>query len=137
MNPGQNGPSWAGHGFNAAMGDGSDPRRAVGAEIRQIRPTMRPPGDELGDVTEVRLVADHDEPRALYVLVYGSSPVIPMLSWRVPAQFVDELLVDGTHAIVRARPGHRNVSLVTPPGELPTFFHPRPVPDEHQGDAAG
>jgi hypothetical protein len=126
VNPAQNGPSWAAMGLDQAVPGGSDPRPEPGAGLRRL-PRPRPPADELGDVTEVRLVADH-ETGGLYVLVFGSSPAIPMLSWPVPRQFVDELLVDGSDAMIRCRPGYRNGSLVTPPGVLPSFFAPRLVP---------
>ena len=114
--------SWAAAGARAdnATDDGSDPRRGGQApRLKVVRP-----GDELGDVTEVRIVADHDDPGGLYVLVFGSSSVVPMLSWPVSRQFVDELRGDESAAMVRCRSGHRHAQLLTPPGRLPHFFAP-------------
>jgi len=136
VNPGTNGPSWAAYGAQQAVSGGSDPRRVPGEQVGLWQfARSRPPADELGDVTEVRLVADH-ETGGLYVLVFGSSGTIPMLSWPVPKQFVDELLVDGSHAMIRCRAGHRRPQLVTPPGALPTFFAPRVVPVDDTGGPA-
>jgi hypothetical protein len=108
-----NGPSWAAEGMAQAYAteqerDGNDPRRE--------------PADELGDVTEIRLVAGHEAPGGLYVLVMGTGPA-PLLSYAVQPEFVDELRRrGGSNAIVRCRVGQPGPSLVTPPGELPAFF---------------
>lgn len=101
-----NGPGWA------------------GAALAAIAPQRI---DDLGDVSEVRLVSDHDDPGGLYVLVMAGGE-LPMLSWRVPAQFAGEVLGrPGSNAIIRCRPGRRLPSLVTPPGELPSFMS-QPAP---------
>jgi hypothetical protein len=99
-------PSWARQALDELNSyGGSDPHRT----------------DELGDVSEIRIVADHDFEGGLYLLVLGTSP-LPVLSWRVPPEFVKELQRPSSGAMLRCRTGSPAATLVTPPGQLPLFL---------------
>lgn len=121
-------PSWAGQALDRlAREGGSDPHlpapdfEALRASAQAVVSRIA----ELGDVTEIRLVADHDLPGGIYVLVLGTSSA-PLMSWRIAPEFVDELQHPGSDAMIRGRIGQPAASLVTPPGVMPSFFKTGP-----------
>lgn len=75
----------------------------------------------------------NDQSGNLHVLIMGRGP-FPLLGWIVPRQFVDELLMDESPAIVQCDGETGGVGLNFPPGTAAARVEP--YIDLHAGPAA-